>query len=172
MKKTILVALSLVMLTVLGLAFNVQTISAIGESITLTKSGVLSADYNTITYTYNVTNNSSLSTLTTVYVVDDKFPSQHIAITASLAPKTTASGTAVYTVTDADRTAGSVTNIAVAWATTPNSNSIYSNQATYNVPLPVLPLPELPAGVLFGVGLAGLGTFGIIMHKKSKATSV
>lgn len=75
-----------------------------------------------IEYTFEVTNNSNV-TLTDVQVIDDKLATLGIDVVldeVTLSPGQTTTGTATYTVTEADIAAGTIDNIATATGTPPN----------------------------------------------------
>jgi uncharacterized repeat protein (TIGR01451 family) len=84
-----------------------------------------------ITYTYTVTNNGNVPIINTS-VTDNKigtFPCGP----SPLIPGGVAVCTAVYTITSADVTAGSVTNVASASGKDPSNNTVTSNTATVTI---------------------------------------
>src|SRR5690606_18190373 len=82
--------------------------------IKLVKTGVLSSDGNTITYTFTVTNTGDVP-LNPVTVTDSKVTPSSITLAAtSLAVGQSTTGTATYTVTQEDRELGEVQNTAEA----------------------------------------------------------
>jgi hypothetical protein len=177
MKRIILLALSLVMLTVMGFALNIQPVSATGEGLLIvSKVGAL-LDYNTIRYTYVVKNTAlasdpSSKTFKNVYIEDDKFPGVQISV-PDLAPGQEETVYKDYTITDADRQLGRVTNTAKAHGKLPPSPIDWKSppySCTFPPPgSPALPVPEIPAGILLGLGLAGIGTFIVIRRKKGES---
>jgi uncharacterized repeat protein (TIGR01451 family) len=84
-------------------------------ALTITKSANTST-YNIvgqkITYTYNISNSGNVP-VSNIVVKDSKMPTTSISI-GTLQPGTVASKTAIYKITSADITAGSVINIATA----------------------------------------------------------
>ncbi|MGO1543843.1 MAG: DUF7507 domain-containing protein [Gulosibacter sp.] len=96
-------------------------------SISLEKSPVLSEDGNTVTYTFVATNTGN-TTLSDVVINDPMAGLSAIgynwdAATAEgvLAPGESVTGTATYSVTNADRDAGSIVNLADTQGTPPNA---------------------------------------------------
>ncbi|MBB5437352.1 gliding motility-associated-like protein/uncharacterized repeat protein (TIGR01451 family), partial [Pedobacter sp. AK017] len=95
-----------------------QSKSAIAEvdihtnpSITLVKTGAMNRDFKTMTYTFNITNNGNV-TLNNLVVRDPKIP-QLIALKQTiLAPGASTTGIAVYTITNEEKIAGTVSNTA------------------------------------------------------------
>ena len=78
-----------------------------------------------ISYSFLVTNTGNVS-LSNLAVADDKAADESCPVT-TLAPLASTTCTASYTITQADIDAGSVTNIANASATDPNSTPVTSN---------------------------------------------
>jgi hypothetical protein len=191
MKKKVMALLSLIVLLMLVLALNVQPVLATGEKILLTKTAltvVPNGENYDITYQFTVKNDGNTmfsKSLTDIYI-DDEIHGISVGTnvvnwgTLVLAPQATADlKTWTYTTKPSDiDTDGlgnrSVTNIARVHSvtivgSTKGTLDIWDD-ATCCVPLGgVDPLPELPAGVLFGVGLAGIG--GFILIKKRKAAA-
>ncbi|WP_205943052.1 DUF7507 domain-containing protein [Pedobacter frigidisoli] len=96
---------------------TVTTIVA-SPSITLVKTGVLSTDENSIAYTFTVKNTGNV-TLTNISVSDVKIASGITMSPLTLAPGASATGTATYIITQAEKDAGSVSNTATAIAKPP-----------------------------------------------------
>jgi hypothetical protein len=162
MKKKILLVLSLVMLIGLVFALNVQPASADGtSSIQIVKSGIWKLD-NTIDYTFKIfINPNNPQTLYDVTVSDPLitniiWPTGVSHTLTQYSEPVIATGT--YTVPDSSIT--QVTNTATATGH-PLIGAWVSDDDTLTLTKPgyVPPVPELPAGVLLGVGLAGLGGF-------------
>ena len=104
------------------------------SSISLTKS-TTSTGYGaagqTIPYSYLVTNTGT-TTLTDVGVIDDLVPTVSCP-SGTLAPGVAETCTGTYTVTQGDVDAGSVTNIATASGTSPQSTVITSSPSSVTV---------------------------------------
>ena len=104
------------------------------SSINLTKS-TTSTGYGaagqTIPYSYLVTN-SGTTTLTDVGVIDDLVPTVSCP-SGTLAPGVAETCTGTYTVTQGDVDAGSVTNIATASGTSPQSTVVTSSPSSVTV---------------------------------------
>ncbi|MGM9477959.1 DUF7507 domain-containing protein, partial [Pedobacter sp. GSP4] len=107
------------------LALDDPTVYLIPENpgITLVKKGVLSADGNTITYTFTA-NNTGNVTLSSFNLADAKISGPVTFVPSSIAPGETAVATVVYTITQAEKNASSVTNTATLTANTPAGNKI------------------------------------------------
>ncbi|SER02655.1 DUF7507 domain-containing protein [Pedobacter rhizosphaerae] len=88
----------------------------------LVKTGVLSADGNTINYTFTITNTGNTD-LTDVVVIDSKL-GLNKTIGGTLAIGQSVSTTAAYTLSQADKDAGVFSNSASATAKTPTGNAI------------------------------------------------
>ena len=68
----------------------------------------------TITYHYTVTNSGNVDISAPITVIDDKAGTVSIQSSGILSPGSSVTGTATYTMTDADINTGSVTNLASA----------------------------------------------------------
>jgi len=91
--------------------------------LTLVKTGVLSADGNSVTYTF-IAKNTGNVTLTNFSLVDPKISSAITFAPSSIAPDETATATAVYTISQAEKNASSVRNTATLTATSPAGTSV------------------------------------------------
>ncbi|GAA4212622.1 hypothetical protein GCM10022289_43730 [Pedobacter jeongneungensis] len=91
--------------------------------LALIKTGVLSADGNSVTYTFTAKNTGNV-TLTNFSLVDPKISSNITFSPASIAPDETATATAFYTISQAEKNASSVRNTATLTATSPAGTSI------------------------------------------------
>ncbi|WP_440796399.1 DUF7507 domain-containing protein [Pedobacter sp. 22226] len=91
--------------------------------LALIKTGVLSADGNSVTYTFTAKNTGNV-TLTNFSLVDPKISSNITFSPASIAPDEIATATAVYTISQAEKNASSVRNTATLTATSPAGTSI------------------------------------------------
>ncbi|RBQ01908.1 DUF7507 domain-containing protein, partial [Pedobacter miscanthi] len=91
--------------------------------LTLVKTGVLSADGNTVAYTFTAKNTGNV-TLTNFSLVDPKMSSTITFNPTSIAPDETATATAIYTISQAEKAASSVRNTATLTAGTPAGTSI------------------------------------------------
>ncbi|WP_421939882.1 Calx-beta domain-containing protein [Pedobacter sp.] len=98
------------------------TTIAPASTITLVKTGTLSADGNRITYNFTVRNTGNV-TLHIIKLNDPKL-GLNTVIPGTLAPGATVSDTYVYNLTQADKDAGSVTNSATVTAQTPANVSV------------------------------------------------
>lgn len=117
--------------------------------ITLVKTGAVSTDGNSINYTF-VIQNPSNTTYKTVVLNDAKLgiANKSINVGAGLLPGASITVTEVYTLTQADKNAGNVTNTADVTATTPTgatATDISGTDATNNTSTvtPVSPLGGL-----------------------------
>ncbi|SKB49923.1 conserved repeat domain-containing protein, partial [Sphingobacterium nematocida] len=110
-------------------------------SLTFAKTGVLSADGNTVTYTFTVTNNGNV-TMSGIAVSDPKITGAITLTTTTLAPGASTTGTATYTLTQAEKDAGEVVNKATVTGTPPTTDP--SNPATPITPVPSSPDPSNP----------------------------
>ncbi len=91
--------------------------------LTLVKTGVLSADGNSVTYTF-IAKNTGNVTLTNFSLVDPKISSAITFAPSSIAPDETATATAVYTISQAEKNASSVRNTATLTAASPAGTSV------------------------------------------------
>uniref|UniRef100_UPI0025D66BA7 DUF7507 domain-containing protein n=1 Tax=uncultured Pedobacter sp. TaxID=246139 RepID=UPI0025D66BA7 len=91
--------------------------------LTLVKTGILSADGNSITYTFTAKNTGNV-TLNNFNLLDPKISSTLTFSPASIAPDETAVATAVYTITQAEKNASSVRNTATLTAKTPGGTLV------------------------------------------------
>ncbi|MCX2496321.1 gliding motility-associated C-terminal domain-containing protein, partial [Pedobacter sp. PF22-3] len=94
-----------------------------GPGLALVKTGVLSADGNSVNYTFTAKNTGNV-TLNNFSLLDPKISSALTFSPASIAPDETAVATAVYTITQAEKNAGSVRNTATLTAKTPSRTPI------------------------------------------------
>ena len=97
--------------------------------LALVKTGVLAADGNTITYNFTVKNigNVTISNLT---LTDSKITGSITLSPLTLAPNATATGTAVYTLTQAEKESGSVSNTATVKGKTPAGTDVQDVSGT------------------------------------------
>ncbi|WP_175634391.1 DUF7507 domain-containing protein [Pedobacter ghigonis] len=112
--------------------------------LTLVKTGALSADGNTVSYTFTAKNTGNV-TLGNFNLVDAKIPSTITFTPASIAPGETAVATVVYTITQAEKNVSSVSNTATLTASTPAGNKVtdISGTAEDNDSPTVLELPRI-----------------------------
>src|SRR5690606_3856602 len=110
-------------------------------SLSFAKTGVLSTDGNSIEYTFTVTNTGNV-TMTAVEVTDPKITGAITLDVTELAPGEVATGTATYTITQAEKDAGEVENLATATGTPPTTDP--DNPATPITPVPSTPDPDNP----------------------------
>jgi len=128
------------------LAPDDATVFTIPESpaITLVKTGVLSADGNTVTYTFTATNRGNV-TLNNFNLVDAKILTPVVFAPLSIAPDETATATVIYTITQAEKNAGTVSNTAKITASAPSGTitSDVSGTAENNDNPTIIELPKL-----------------------------
>ena len=124
--------------------------------ITLVKTGVLSADGNTITYTFVITNTGNV-TLNNLVLTDPKLGLNRTLTSISLAPGATRTETATYTLTQADKDAGSVSNSADVHGKSPSGGDVTDKSgtdATNDTPT-VTPVPAQPKITLVKTAVLG-----------------
>ncbi len=136
---------------------TITTPLAADPSIELVKTGVLDGDAaagGTVTYTFTVTNTGNV-TLTDVEVADPLTGGDVTVDVTTLAPGDVATGTATYTLTQANVDAGSVENTASATGTPPTGAPV-TDDDTFTTPLAADPTIELvKTGALDGDAVAG-----------------
>jgi uncharacterized repeat protein (TIGR01451 family) len=112
---------------------NVEGVMVVKTSTTAYVDGGYSQAGDQITYNYAVTNNGG-GTVTGITVNDNKIPSTSITCpNSSLASGASETCTGVYTVTQADVDAGSVTNTATVSATTSGNETVTSAPSSVTV---------------------------------------
>ncbi|MGM9477963.1 Calx-beta domain-containing protein, partial [Pedobacter sp. GSP4] len=99
------------------------TVIAPASTITLVKTGTLSADGNSITYNFSVKNTGNV-TLHIITLVDAKLGLNNRVIPGTLAPGASVTDSYVYQLTQADKDAGSVTNSATVTGQTPSNIAV------------------------------------------------
>src|SRR3546814_11968433 len=105
------------------------------------KTGGLSADGNTIEYTFTVTNTGNV-TMDDITVTDPKITDPIVLDATTLAPGPVATGTATYTITQPETDAGNVENNATVTRTPPTTEP--SHPATPTKQGPSTPDPNNP----------------------------
>ena len=105
-------------------------------ALSFTKTGVLSTDGNSIEYTFTVTNTGNV-TLTDITVSDPKITGVITLDETTLAPGENTTGTATYLITQAEKDAGEVENLATVTGTPPTTDP--DNPAE-----PIDPVPSTP----------------------------
>lgn len=113
-------------------------------AITLVKTGVLSGDGNTITYSFTV-KNTGIVTLSNVTISDTKITGAIAVNPATLAPGQVGTATAVYTITAIEKAAEQVSNTAIVTGTSPNGfkvNDVSGTNENNNTPTLVI-LPKI-----------------------------
>ncbi|MBB6500684.1 Ig-like domain-containing protein [Pedobacter cryoconitis] len=115
-------------------------------AVTLVKTGVISTDNNSITYTFVVQNTGNV-TFTTVLLNDAKLGLTNLPVNVGtgLAPGASVTTTQVYTLTQADKNAGNVTNTANVKATAAGgatATDISGTDATNDTPTVVAITPS------------------------------
>ena len=105
-------------------AIDDATISKIisTPAVTMVKTGVLSTDGNSITYSFTIKNTGNV-TVSSITITDAKIGLTR-TLTKVLAPGASTVETAVYTLTQADKNAGNVTNSAKVVVQAPNGQSV------------------------------------------------
>ena len=124
----------------------------------------------TITYTYKITNNGNVNVSAPITVIDDKFGTVPIQNSGILSPGSSVTGTATYTITQADLDSGSVTNSAYATGlfsgetiTSPQALAVvlYKHREhpnyerdfgpnCYGAVVPVAPIPMMSGSPMYG----------------------
>ncbi|MDN4613931.1 hypothetical protein P5G50_05635 [Leifsonia sp. F6_8S_P_1B] len=135
-------------------------------ALTLTKTGALAAGAtgkagDAITFGFTITNTGSV-TASSVAITDQLAGLSAITYTwpasaGALAPGQSASGTATYTVRQADVDAGSVLNVATAAGKAPDGSPIPTGPAQVSVPL-----QATPALTLVKTGALAAGATGVV----------
>jgi hypothetical protein len=196
MMKKVMLIITLITVAVLILAMNIQPVFATFPTIQLTKTAVSiepnGSNYD-ITYQFTAKNTGipTSTSLTNIIVVDDTIHGSVVGLnvvnwgsTILAIGDTTTPLTWKYTTKPSDIDTDStgkktVTNIATVHSNPYNSfngktdtATVVADNDTYTVdiPGPISTLPEMPAGILFGVGLAGIGGF-ILIKRRSKVSS-
>ncbi|WP_229738703.1 DUF11 domain-containing protein, partial [Parapedobacter pyrenivorans] len=105
-------------------------------ALSFAKTGVLSADGNTIEFTFTVTNIGNV-TMDGITVADPKITDAIVLDVTTLAPGESTTGTATYTVTQPEKDAGVVENLATTTGTPPTTDP--DNPAA-----PITPVPSTP----------------------------
>ncbi|GAB3931220.1 CshA/CshB family fibrillar adhesin-related protein [Mucilaginibacter myungsuensis] len=119
-----------------------NTVITANTAIKLTKTGVATADQITYTFLFE---NIGNTTLVAVNLTDIKLGINNQAMIipgGSLAPGATFTFTSVYTLTDADKTAGTVTNSATATGTDGKGNTVPSTGPTGTTTTPLVAMPK------------------------------
>ena len=113
-------------------------------AMTLTKTGELSADENTATYTLTVTNtgNEAMTIVVSDPMLDATLTCPGGSATVELEPGESAVCTGSYTLTDADKAAGKITNLATATNTATKSGTL-ADPVTATVTLELSPEPTV-----------------------------
>lgn len=96
---------------------------SIYPAITLVKTGVLSLDGNTITYTFTVKNTGNV-TINNLSISDVKITTPIVLASTTLAPNASTTATATYIILQSEKEAGSVTNTATVSGKMPSNTSI------------------------------------------------
>src|SRR5690606_24809687 len=112
-------------------------------SLSFVKTGILSADGNTIEYTFTVTNTDNV-TLRGMTVDDPKITGTITLDETTLAPGEIATGTATYTITQAEKDAGEVENLATVTGTPPFDSADPGQPGKPIDPVPSTPDPANP----------------------------
>ncbi|MET1057040.1 MAG: gliding motility-associated C-terminal domain-containing protein [Pedobacter sp.] len=135
---------------------DAPTVIAVPETpaIRLVKTGTLSADKNTINYTFTVTNTGNV-TLKNLTLTDAKIPGLTIATALTLAPNASTTVNAVYTITQAEKDARTVSNTAKATGVSPGNATVTDVSGTSQISdaPTVIAVPETPAIRLVKTGV-------------------
>jgi gliding motility-associated-like protein len=98
------------------------SINSTGD-VVLIKTGVMSRDFATITYTFKITNNGNVR-LTNLRLIDTKFAGNINLNNTTLEVGASITATAMYTVTDNEKRDGRVMNTATVNGTTPAGGTV------------------------------------------------
>ncbi|RQP12881.1 MAG: hypothetical protein EAS52_20130, partial [Parapedobacter sp.] len=115
---------------------EVETPATTLPSLSFVKTGVLAVDGNTITYNFTVQNTGNV-TMDDITVSDPKIEGAITVNPATLAPGEVATGTASYTVTQEEKDAGGVENLATVTGTPPTTDPVDPAK-------PIDPVPSTP----------------------------
>jgi gliding motility-associated-like protein/uncharacterized repeat protein (TIGR01451 family) len=131
-----------------------ETLIPESPKVTLVKKGILSADHNTVTYTFEVTNTGDV-TLNKLTLEDGMLSAIIIDPTFKLAPGTTKIFSKTYTLKQAEKDAGKIENIAIVRGTSPAGRVVEDKSGTNQEnDLPTVTiLPESPAIKLVKKGI-------------------
>src|SRR5690606_13087633 len=110
-------------------------------ALSFAKTGVLSVDGNSVEYTFTVTNIGNV-TMAGITVSDPKIDGPIVLDATTLSPGETATGTASYTLTQAEKDAGLVENLATVTGTPPATDP--DDPSTPITPVPSTPDPDNP----------------------------
>lgn len=113
-------------------------------AITMVKTGVVSTDANRVTYSFTIRNTGNV-TLSAITINDPKIGLTR-TLSAPLAPGMSVTETAAYTLTQADKNAGSVSNSATVAAQAPGGQTVndVSGTAENNNTPTVTAVPQKP----------------------------
>ena len=128
-----------------------DTLTVSGPGLSLLKSHLTasySAEGDTITYSYLITNTGDMTITAPITITDDQIAATFTCLSADLAVGEFASCTADYTVTAADITAKTVTNTAFSTGDA-GGVSVDSNESSTTVPFASLRLVKTTATVSF-----------------------
>ncbi|MGN7990670.1 beta strand repeat-containing protein, partial [Pedobacter sp. 22226] len=160
-------------------ANNSATVSTpvLKGGIALVKTGAISADGNSITYTFTVFNTGTTD-LNTIVLTDAKL-GLNKTIAGPLAAGQSLTDTEVYTLTQADKDAGSVTNSASLSAKTPSGNTINDVSGTDKTndtptvtsltPLPAFTFTKVVAGTV-PTNAGGTLTYNLVVTNTGNVT--
>ncbi|HEY8955468.1 gliding motility-associated C-terminal domain-containing protein, partial [Chitinophaga sp.] len=122
--------------------------------ISLVKTGALSTDGSSITYTFTLRNTGNV-TLSNLVLNDAKLGMSNEPVPGTLVPGGSTTFTRTYTLTQADINAGSVTNTANTTGQTPGGGTVTDTSGTTgdnNTPT-VVPVPSAPGITLVKAGV-------------------
>lgn len=127
---------------------NVTVLLVPAPSVTLVKVGVLSTDGNSVTYSFTIKNSGNVS-LGSITLADAKLGLNRV-IPGTLVPGATVTDSFVYTLTQAEKDAGTTTNTATVKGTTSGNITVtdLSGTADNNDTPTVTALPARPLVVL------------------------